>query len=231
MASATAGVRSDAFVFFGATGDLAYKKIFPALQALARRGKLDFPVVGVAKSSWSQRSADCPRARLGHASTAAKTRTRLRRWSARLRYVDGDYNEPATFAQLRTELDGCARPAHYLAIPPSMFPARDRATGRGGLRRERAGHCREAVRTRPGLCPGAQPHPARGLCREVDLPHRSLPRQGGGAEHPVFPLRQRVSRAGVESELRRKRADHDGRDASASRAAESSTTRPASFAT
>ena len=54
MASATAGARSDAFVFFGATGDLAYKKIFPALQALARRGKLDFPVVGVAKSSWTR---------------------------------------------------------------------------------------------------------------------------------------------------------------------------------
>ncbi len=115
--------RSDALVFFGATGDLAYKKIFPALQAMARRGRLDFPVVGVAKSGWT-RDQLVERAKAsviehgGGVDTSA-----FPILAERLRYVDGDYSDPATFARMRGELEGCARLAHYLAIPPSMFPA------------------------------------------------------------------------------------------------------------
>ena len=120
-ATSTAGTRSDAFVFFGATGDLAYKKIFPALQALARRGSLDFPVVGVAKSSWT-RDQLIARARESVAENGGEDKDAFAALVARLRYVDGDYNDPGTFAQLRSELNGCTRPAHYLAIPPSMFP-------------------------------------------------------------------------------------------------------------
>ena len=121
IASATAGARSDAFVFFGATGDLAYKKIFPALQALARRGKLDFPVVGVAKSSWT-RDQLIARAHASVTEYGAEDKDAFAALVARLRYVDGDYTDASTFAQLRTELNGCACPVHYLAIPPSMFP-------------------------------------------------------------------------------------------------------------
>jgi glucose-6-phosphate 1-dehydrogenase len=114
-------VPSDALVFFGATGDLAYKKIFPALQAMAKRGRLNFPVVGVAKSGWT-RDQLVERARAsvtqhgGGVDEAA-----FPKLVERLHYVDGDYNDDATFANLTKELGDSKRPAHYLAIPPSMF--------------------------------------------------------------------------------------------------------------
>jgi glucose-6-phosphate 1-dehydrogenase len=113
--------RSDALVFFGASGDLAYKKIFPALQAMARRGHLDFPVVGVARSGWGRdelvsRAEASVREHGGGVDPEA-----FPRLVERLRYVDGDYADAATFDRLRAELGGARRPAHYLAIPPSMF--------------------------------------------------------------------------------------------------------------
>jgi glucose-6-phosphate 1-dehydrogenase len=114
--------RSDALVFFGATGDLAYKKIFPALQALARRGKLDFPVVGVAKSSWN-RDQLIERARRSLIEYGGgEDKEAFAKLVSQLRYVDGDYNDAATFRHVRAELDHQSRPIHYLAIPPSMFP-------------------------------------------------------------------------------------------------------------
>lgn len=113
--------RSDALVFFGATGDLAYKKIFPALQAMARRGKLDFPIVGVAKSGWN-RDQLIERARASVSEHGGEDKDAFAKLAAALRYVDGDYNDSSTFTQLRAALGGSVRPAHYLAIPPSMFP-------------------------------------------------------------------------------------------------------------
>jgi glucose-6-phosphate 1-dehydrogenase len=111
---------SDALVFFGATGDLAYKKIFPALQAMVKRGHLDVPVIGVAKAGWT---LDQFRARAldsleKHGGVDAAAFQKL---SGLLRYVDGDYNDPATFRTLSNQLFGAQRPAHYLAIPPTMF--------------------------------------------------------------------------------------------------------------
>jgi glucose-6-phosphate 1-dehydrogenase len=114
--------RSDALVFFGATGDLAYKKIFPALQAMARRGRLDFPVVGVAKSGWTlQQFVERAKASVAECGGGVDPEA-FPRLAEKLRYVDGDYNDSATFARLKQELAGTSRPAHYLAIPPSMFP-------------------------------------------------------------------------------------------------------------
>jgi len=112
--------QSDALVFFGATGDLAYKKIFPALLALQQRGRLDVPVIGVARSGWT---LDKLRARARdslqqHGSFDAAS---FDRFQGRLRYVGGDYNDPATFLAIRRELGAAARPAHYLAIPPMLF--------------------------------------------------------------------------------------------------------------
>jgi glucose-6-phosphate 1-dehydrogenase len=112
--------RADALVFFGATGDLAYKKIFPALQAMARRGHLDVPVIGVAKSSWTleqfkARAKDSVE-RHGGLDPAA-----FEKLCGLLRYVDGDYEDPATFQAIRTQLASSQRPAHYLAIPPALF--------------------------------------------------------------------------------------------------------------
>jgi len=113
-------VYSDALVFFGATGDLAYKKIFPSLQAMVKRGHLNVPVVGVAKAGWN---LDQLRARAKdsvekHGGIDPATFEKL---VGLLRYVDGDYQDPATFKALRQELKDARRPAHYLAIPPALF--------------------------------------------------------------------------------------------------------------
>ena len=113
-------VKSDAFVFFGATGDLAYKKIFPALQAMAKRGHLDVPVVGVAKAGWGldefrARARDSVEQHGGLDARGFDTLCGL------LRYVDGDYRDPATFQGIRKQLGPAQRPAYYLAIPPTMF--------------------------------------------------------------------------------------------------------------
>jgi len=113
---------ADALVFFGATGDLAYKKIFPSLQAMVRRGRLSVPVIGVAKSGWNLEQF-LDRAKASVSAQGAFDRDDFARLVQLLRYVDGDYNDPATFAQLKVELGGAQRPTHYLAIPPSMFPA------------------------------------------------------------------------------------------------------------
>jgi len=111
---------SDALVFFGATGDLAYKKIFPALQGLVKRGHLNVPVIGVAKSGWNldqfkERAHDSLEKHGGVDTVAFEKLCGL------LRYVDGDYQDPETFNALFKELGGAQRPSHYLAIPPLLF--------------------------------------------------------------------------------------------------------------
>src|SRR5215469_4449389 len=111
---------SDALVFFGATGDLAYKKIFPALQAMVKRGHLNVPVVGVAKAGWN---LDRLRARAQESleKHGGLDAVAFKKLCSLLRYVDGDYQEPATFEALRQELRNAHSPAHYLAIPPVLF--------------------------------------------------------------------------------------------------------------
>ena len=111
---------SDALVFFGATGDLAYKKIFPSLQAMLKRGHLDVPVIGVAKAGWNleQLKARARESLEQHGEFDAAAFDKL---AGLLRYVDGDYNDPATFQAMRKALGTARRPAHYLAIPPSLF--------------------------------------------------------------------------------------------------------------
>jgi len=113
--------RSDALVLFGVTGDLAHKMIFPALYALVKRGVLDVPVIGVAAPNWSP--ADL-RDRVKDSlmrSGGIDDEPALHRLEALLRYVSGDYNDPSTFTALKKTLGGALRPAHYLAIPPSLF--------------------------------------------------------------------------------------------------------------
>jgi glucose-6-phosphate 1-dehydrogenase len=114
-------LNSDALVFFGATGDLAYKKIFPSLQAMVKRGHLDVPVIGVAKAGWNvdqlrARARDSIEKHGGGIDSAA-----FDKLCGLLRYVDGDYKDAATFQTIRKELDSAQRPAHYLAIPPALF--------------------------------------------------------------------------------------------------------------
>ena len=124
---------SDAIVFFGATGDLAYKQIFPSLQGLVRDEGLDVPIIGVAKAGWSldQLKARAKDSLSSHGGLDTKAFAKL---TSLLCYVDGDYNDPSTYVRLRQELNDARRPLHYLAIPPSLF-----ATVAEGLAKQSAG--------------------------------------------------------------------------------------------
>jgi glucose-6-phosphate 1-dehydrogenase len=109
---------ADALVFFGATGDLAFKKIFPALQAMVKRGHLDVPVVGVARRPEEELRSRLKESLEKHGGLDAAAFAKL---SSLLRYVRGDYGDSATFEAIRRELGAARRPAYYLAIPPSQF--------------------------------------------------------------------------------------------------------------
>ena len=128
---------SDALVFFGATGDLAHKKIFPSLHAMLKRGNLNVPVIGVAKSGWdlgqlTARAKDSLEKHGGLDSAA------FEKLSGLLRYVDGDYNAPATFQAILQTLGAARRPAFYLAIPPALFGKVVERLGKSGCITEEA---------------------------------------------------------------------------------------------
>ncbi|GAC1447830.1 MAG: glucose-6-phosphate dehydrogenase [Isosphaeraceae bacterium] len=131
---ATSEAHSDALVFFGATGDLAYKMIFPALHAMARRGHLNVPVVGVAKAGWDLDRLRA-RARESLETHGGVDESAFATLSGLLRYVDGDYQDPATFEALRKELGQAQRPVHYLAIPPNLFAVVVEQLGKSGCDR------------------------------------------------------------------------------------------------
>ena len=123
--------RSDAFVFLGATGDLAYKKIFPALQAMIRRGTLDVPVIGVAREGSLEQLRERARQSVEEYGGGADPRA-LPRLLELMRFVKGDYNDPGTFERVHETLGNAKRPLHYLAIPPSLFPVVVESLGRSG---------------------------------------------------------------------------------------------------
>ena len=178
---------SDALVFFGATGDLAYKKIFPSLQAMARRGDLDVPIIGVAKAGWTLDQLRA-RARESVEKYGGLDRAAFDKLSGLLRYVDGDYNDPATFTALRGELDGAQHPAHYLAIPPPLFGPVVEQLARSG--------CATGARVVVEKPFGQDLASARGLNRillgafveQRHLPDRPLPRETPRAQHALRSL-------------------------------------------
>ena len=155
---------SDALVFFGATGDLAYEQIFPSLLGLVRDEGLDVPIIGVAKAGWGldqlkQRAKDSL-SHHGPVDQAAQDKL-----LSLLRYVDGDYADPATFANLYRELGEAKRPLNYLAVPPSTV--RHRGGGNSEVR-HRAGRApgdRETVRPRPRVGQRTQRNVAQELPR------------------------------------------------------------------
>lgn len=166
---------SDALVFFGATGDLAFKKIFPALQAMVKRGHLDVPVIGVGRSDWT---ADQLRARAreslekqGDVDPAA-----FETLAGLLHYVSVDYSKPATFQALRKALGGAKRPGALPGHSSQDVRSGGGTPGEVRLRQGSARARRKTLRTRPGFCPGAQSNPAQNLRRVGDLPHRPLSR-------------------------------------------------------
>jgi glucose-6-phosphate 1-dehydrogenase len=122
---------SDALVFFGATGDLAFKQIFPALQSMIQHGNLNVPVIGVAKSGWTIEQFRA-RAHDSLAQHGGIDEAAFAKLIGLLQYIDGDYQDPATFAALRKELNGAQCPTHYLAIPPVLFGAVVEALGKSG---------------------------------------------------------------------------------------------------
>ncbi len=154
---------SDAFVFFGATGDLAHKKIFPALQAMVKHGTLNVPVIGVAKSGWTieqlkERARDSVIKYGGGEDPEA-----FPKLCELLSYIDGDYNDDKTYAALRATLADAQSPTHYLAIPPSMFPVVVKGLASSGCRQECARDSGEALRPRPGFGAQTERHPAPGV--------------------------------------------------------------------
>ena len=214
-------------VLFGVTGDLSRKKIMPAIYDLANRGLLPpgFCLVGFARRDW----ADQDFAQIVHDSVKEHARTEFREevWrqlAEGFRFVPGDFSDDVAFERLRRtieELDEVrgtgGNHAFYLSIPPKFFgdvvqPAR-RSTGSP---QPDDGSWRRVVVEKPfghdlDVGPRAQRRPRRRLPARVGLPDRPLPRQGDGAEHPGDALRQRDVRADLELQLRRPRADHDGR--------------------
>ena len=199
--------RSDALVFFGATGDLVHKQIFPALYAMVKRGALNVPVIGIAYSKWDlQQLHTRVRDSVAQATSGTDDTRALDRLIALLGYVDGDYDDPATFKALKEALGNAERPAFYLAIPPppgGPAPVNgrrppDRPSSSRASRRRRRGR---ATRGRTSLSlrrEGARrplPHPAS---RSTDEP----PRAGTSASSPRAP--------GAEVEPSQPRGRHCG---------------------
>lgn len=124
-------IQSDAFVFFGATGDLAYKKIFPSLLAMIQRGNLNIPVIGVAKAGWNLEQLR-DRARHSIQEHSTMDEAAFAQLLGLLNYIDGDYADSDTFTRLRQALGQAQHPVHYLAIPPSLFGAVVAQLGQSG---------------------------------------------------------------------------------------------------
>ena len=217
-------------VLFGVTGDLASKKLLPAIYDLANRGLLPpgFSLVGFARRDWEDEDF----AQLTHDAVKAHARTPFREavWrqvAEGVRFVPGEFADDDAFdrlaqtvAQLDVERGTGGNYAFYLSVPPKAFPQvvvaaqAVRAVHAAGEPRRAAavaaGRDREAVRPRPGQRPGAQRDAERGVPRVLGLPHRPLPGQGDGPEHPGAALRQHAVRADLEPRLRGPRPDHDG---------------------
>ena len=152
---------SDALVIFGATGDLAYKKIFPSLQAIVKRGNLNVPVIGVARSNWTPDQLRA-RARESIERHSKLDPAAFDKLAGLLRYVSGDYNAPATFERIRKELGAAKHPVFYLAIPPVVFESVIEQLGKSGC----AGSpCDggKAIRARPRLGPRTKRRAAQNI--------------------------------------------------------------------
>ena len=218
-------VHPTAITIFGATGDLAQRKLLPALYNLAHDGALPerFNLIGTSRSEHSddefrEMAADAIR-KYSRRTPDERVLTRL---LAEVRYVPGSFDDPTVYERLGEILgefdaeggDPLNR-TFYLSTAPAFFPVIIEALGQAGLnqprRRRRPRRHREAVRHEPRGGRGAQPPRAERVRREPGLPHRPLPGQGDGPERPGVPLRQRALRAALEPQLHRPRPDHGGR--------------------
>ena len=200
---------SDAIVFFGATGDLAYKQIFPALLGLVRDEGVDVPIIGVAKSGWSLEQFQA-RAKDSLSHHGGYDEAAFAKLISLLRYVDGDYADPQTFASVKQALGPARRPTALSGHSSSPFWRRRRRARPSGAQRRRPAGRRKAVRARPEFGAGSQQDFARTLPRGGDFPHRSLSGQGAGAEHCLYAFCQSDVRADLEPPFRAQHPDHHG---------------------
>ncbi len=206
--------RADALVLFGATGDLAKRKLFPALYHLEQTGVLDVPVIGVARSDWTDELVPRARPRGDLANDPTADGGLIASLQGRLDLIQGDYAEQATWEELRATLDrhGSCNAVYYMAIPPSMFPEVATAARVRRSQRARPDRRREAVRPRPGERPGAERDAGGGVPGGADLPDRPLPRQGERRGPARVPVLEHAARTGLEPPVRPQRAGHDVRD-------------------
>ena len=224
---------SDALVFFGMSGDLARKKIFPALYAMVKKGDLDVPVIGVASSQWT---VDDLRTRARDSITqyggGVDDEEAFEQLTGLLRYVDGNYNDAATFKELKK---AARRLRSARRTTSRSRRACSRRWSRASGRRAAPKNARVIIEKPFGrdlaVGPGAQPGAPLGVPRAGHLPHRPLPRQGGDPEHPLLPVRQLVPRADLEPQLHAPGADHHGRGLRRAGPRASSTRRSARCAT
>ncbi len=209
--SPKADSNADVLVVFGITGDLARVMTFRSLYRLEQRGLLDCPIVGVAVDDWTIDQL-VERARTSIVATGEQLDEAVfARFAARLSYVQGDFADDATYARVGAATRRREDP-RVLPGDPAQ-PVRHGREGPRGCRahRARSGRHREAVRPRPAVGAGPRCRTAPVHRRVAAVPHRPLPRQDGPRGDPLPPLREHDARARVESQLRRLRADHDGR--------------------
>ena len=201
----------DVFVIFGITGDLAKVMTFRSLYRLEQRKLLDCPIVGVAVDDWTVDQL-IDRARTSIIGTGEQLDEQVfARLAARLSYVQGDFGDAATYGRVGDAIKGAAAPVFYLEIPPFLFGTVVKGLADAGLTANAARRRGEAVRPRPRVGQGARRGAAPVHRRVAAVPHRPLPRQDGARGDPLSPLREHDARTGVEPELHRERADHDGR--------------------
>ena len=224
-------------VLVGATGDLSKRKLLPGLFHLCSAGFIPgWRIIGV---SLDDIDADgfrkIAREALAQSDTRKENEDGWGAFAETLDYVPlsaGADALKAAVEKAEAALGRESRRVHYLSVPPKRRAARRcKLLAEAGLVERSPHHHGEALRHRPRKRREAQRRAARGLRRGPDLPHRPLPRQGGGAEHPRLPLRQRPVRADLEPQLHRPRADRRAGDARASACAPASTRRPARSAT
>ncbi len=219
-------------VIFGITGDLAKVMTFQSLYRLEKRGLLNCPIVGVAGDDWTlEHLREHARDMRSKGAANRSTREVFERFAARLSYVSGDFTDAATYERLAAAVGERAEPGLLPGDPAVPVRDGDQAARRRGPDRDGARGRREALRPRPRLrarARGGNPPVHR---RVPALPDRPLPREDGHRRAPVPALRQHHDRADLEPQPHRLRADHDGRGASASRTAATSTTPSARCAT
>ena len=226
-----AAPQSDALVLFGITGDLAKKKLLPAVYHLAARDRLPGIVIGVASRELAEGALEERFRDAVGAVEATPDEEVIETVLKRLKYVSGDYREESTFVKLKEALEGAQYPLYFLAIPPSLFDDVAQGLAKQGINKDGRVVVEKPFGRDLESARGAELDPPQRVRRERDLSHRPLPREGVGREPARVPLRQLAARARLEQRTTSTRCRSRWPRRSASKAGASSTKRSARCAT